>query len=142
MKPAFIFLFACSLFSASRTFAQEEQPAPAAPQVRPAVPAKMAAPAPDAIKGNAAKDVSIVSATGSCSGSMKPIGIVNNAANGKSVIVKIELTANYSGHVSKKSSIIDNIAPNETRFIGCTGCIDNPSGKTCSTYKIIAAAYK
>ena len=145
MKLTFSLLFVVALLPASAVFAQEGQPAQAPPagvQIKPIMPAKPAA-APDAIKGNAAKDVSIVSAVGSCPGAgMKPIGIINKSANGKAVMVKIELTANYSGHVSKKNSIIDNIAPNETRFIGCSGCTESASGQNCSSYKILAAVYK
>ncbi len=144
MKLTFSLLFAVALLSASVVFAQEGQPAQAPPvsvQTKPIMPARLAT-SPDVIKGNATKDVSIVSTGGSCLAGMKPVGIVNTSSNGKAIKVKVELAANYSTHVSKKTTIIDNIAPNETRFIGCTGCIENVAGETCSTYKILAAIYK
>lgn len=142
MKLTSKFLFVCSFLSVPHAFAQEEQPAPAAPMVKTTATVKaVSIAAPDIIKGNAAKDVSIVNATGACTGSMKPIGIFNKA-DGRSVMVKIELSVTYSGHISRKNQIIDNIGPNETRFIGCSGCQENASGQACSTYKIIAAVYK
>ncbi len=108
-------------------------PAPIAPR-----------PAPvrtDTIKGNAGRDVAIIAATGDCANGMKAMGITNKNAN-RPLMAKVDVIVTFSGRMSKKSVLIDNLAAGEVRYIGCAGCVDNLTGKTCTTYKIIAAAYK
>ena len=149
MKLKHYILIAFVTMGFPQAYAQEETPAPPPPAEQPATvappkvaPRPKALPPVDSIKGNASGAVSIVSATGSCNNNLKPVGIMSKATNGRNLIARIEVTAAYNGHVSKKNINIDNIAPNETRYIGCSGCMDNPSGQTCTSYKILAAAYK
>lgn len=108
-------------------------PAPAAPRTAPV--------RTDTIKGNAGRDVAIVVATGDCANGMKPMGITNKNAT-RPLMAKVDVIVTFSGRMSKKSVLIDNLAAGEVRYIGCAGCVDNQTGKTCTTYKIIAAAYK
>jgi len=105
-------------------------------------PAKPAAPRSiDTIRGNAGKDVAFVEAKGDCAGGLKPIGITNKSKNW-AIKAAVDVLVTFGGRVSKKTIIVDNLVAGEVRFLGCTGCIDNQTGKTCTTYKITIAAYK
>ncbi|MBE2288708.1 MAG: hypothetical protein IAE95_04085, partial [Chitinophagaceae bacterium] len=104
----------------------------------PARPAQMRT---DTIKGNAGRMVAIVDAKGDCANGMKSSGITNRSAD-RSLMARVDVIMTFGGRMSKKSVLIDNLAAGETRFVGCGGCVDNQTGKTCTTYKIIAAQYK
>jgi hypothetical protein len=156
MKHTILFIIAFFCFSS--IYAQvdsSDMPVPAdAPAVAPTPPTTAAPPAranavrpapraAEMVKGNAGKDVSIVPATGTaCANNLSPIGIVNKCTNSRAIIALVEVTTVFSGHASKKQIRVDNVAPNETRYIGCSGCIKSPTGQTCTTYKILAAIYK
>jgi len=132
-------------------------PAPAAPNAfsrpRPlgnhASAAAAAKPAPanavlqwEAISGNAAGDIFIVgNPKGSCNNGLSPINIINTSAD-KAIIATVEITTKYGGHVNRKISTVDNLSPNETRSVGCMGCMESSSFKSCFTYRIITATYK
>jgi len=120
--------------------------APGAPSAAPtatAAPARPVRPRPaqDTVRGNAGKDVSIISGTGDCAKGLKPMSITNRSAT-RTAIAKIEVLAVYNGHASKKMITIDNLAPNETRAVGCVGCTDNATGQSCTSYKLLVAVFK
>lgn len=119
---------------------------PEATTAAPAAAAKPAAPKPrpvvqDTIKGNARNDVSFVALPSSCGGEMKNLAITNKNET-RVMMVRVDVSVMYSGRISKKSTLVDNLSPKEVRTIGCSGCIDKPTGKACTTYKIIAAQFK
>lgn len=164
-------LFAAMLFASATVFAQVDDstappadlpqpseetvapPAPAAPRAQaaaPGAPAARVAPvrrvAPaDTIKGNARNDIQLVEAKESCANGLKSMALFNKSTT-RPMKVKVEINVNFSGtsggHTSQKSIIVDNLTMNETRIIGCGGCVNNPTGKVCTTYKIVAAVYK
>lgn len=151
MKKIFIVSVVCFLASFGVASAQVEESTPEdAPAAVTAAP-KAAAPAgkvpvaaakkPDAIKGNAGADVEIVETKGDCTGTMKSMGIVNKSST-RSIKAAVDVLITFMGRQSKKTVILDNLNAGETRFIGCAGRIDNRTGQTCTTYKIIVAAYK
>jgi hypothetical protein len=108
---------------------------------KPAAPIVKHITLPDTIKGNARFDVSFMESEANCSPGMKGLFITNKSET-RPIKVRVDVAMLYNGRMSKKSMLIDNLAPKEVRAIGCQGCIDKPTGKACSTYKIIAAAYK
>jgi hypothetical protein len=122
-------------------------PAGTAPVAATARPGKAAPPIvkhitlPDTIKGNARFEVSFMESEANCSPGMKGLFITNKSET-RPIKVRVDVAMLYNGRMSKKSILVDNLAPKEVRAIGCQGCIDKPTGKACSTYKIIAAAYK
>jgi hypothetical protein len=120
---------------------QEATIPPEAPAVAPAAKVAPAKKAGDNIKGNAGSSVKIVEAKGECAGGLKPVGITNTHANW-AIKAAVDVMVVFSGRMSKKTVIIDNLMPGEVRNIGCTGCIENRTGETCTTYKIIIAQYK
>lgn len=149
MKKLFILTAVCFLGTFGVSNAQVEEsapqdaPAPAAPPKAAAAPAKpgVSAKKPDGIKGNAGADVEIVETKGDCTGTMKSMGITNKSSS-RTIKAAVDVLVTFMGRQSKKTVILDNLNAGETRFIGCAGCIDNRSGQTCTTYKIIVAAYK
>lgn len=122
--------------------ATTETPAVSATPARPA-PAhhRAAAPRTDTIKGNAGRVVELVDGNGSCASGLHSYAIVNKSPD-KVVKARVDMLVVFHGRASKKSMLIDNLIPGETRLVGCGGCISNPTGKTCTTIKIYAAAYK
>lgn len=109
-----------------------------------AAPARVAPPRPqkvDTVKGNAGRDVAIVEGKGSCANNLNPKSVVNRSTT-RVAKVGIEVQVVFRGNMSKKIIIVDNLAPNENRAIGCDGCIENPTGQSCTTYKIVAAMFK
>jgi hypothetical protein len=165
-------LFASMLFASATVFAQvddstappadlpqptEETVAPAAAAPRPQAAAAPGVPAtarvapprrvaaPDSIKGNARNDIQMIEAKESCANGLKSMALFNKSTT-RPMKVKVEINVNFSGtsggHTSQKFIIVDNLTMNETRIIGCGGCVNNPTGKVCTTYKIIAAVYK
>lgn len=151
MKRLLILLSAMFLFGISGAYAQVEETPDEGPADAPAAPtavAKTAAPRPapvkksiDTIRGNAGKDLEIIEWKGDCTTPMKSMAITNKSAN-RTIKAAVEVLVNFMGRQSKKNVIIDNLNAGETRFIGCAGCIDNQTGKTCTSYKIIIAMYK
>lgn len=113
----------------------------AAPAVQAQVKAAVKAQPRDTIKGNAGRVVALIPASGSCANGLKSVGITNKSAD-KILMAKVDMIINFSGKMTHKSMLIDNLVAGETRYVGCMGCVDNATGKTCTTYKIIAAAYK
>lgn len=106
--------------------------------------AKVAPPRPknvDTVKGNAGKDVSIVPSTSPCANDLKSLAVTNKSAT-RTIKVGIEVQVVFMGRMTKKNIIVDNLSPNEVRAIGCSGCVSNATGKTCTTYRIFAAMYK
>ena len=150
MKKMFILAVVCFMGCIGAASAQVEEtkpedapdevaaPAPVAPQAKPAA---VAVKKPDGIKGNAGADVEIVEAKGNCNAPLKSVGITNKNAT-RTIKAAVDVLVSFMGRQSKKTVIIDNLNAGETRFIGCAGCIDNRTGQTCTTYKIIVAAYK
>ncbi len=126
-----------------------EEPAEPAAPTQAAAPAKAPAPvraAPvrksaDTIRGNAGKNVMMVDAKGDCANGLKPIGITNTHPNW-AMKVAVDMSVVFMGRIIKKTIILDNLVAGETRFIGCTGCVSNQTGETCTTYKITIAQYK
>jgi len=148
MKKIFILaiVYLLGSFGIANAQVEESTPDDAPTAVAPpkaAAPAKsaVAAKKPDGIKGNAGADVEIVETKGDCTGTMKSMGITNKSAS-RTIKAAVEVQVNFMGRQSKKNVILDNLNAGETRFIGCAGCIDNRTGQTCTTYKIIVAAYK
>ncbi|GAA4467995.1 hypothetical protein GCM10023093_24760 [Nemorincola caseinilytica] len=115
--------------------------APAAVKKPAVAPRPRPAAVQDTIKGNARNDVSFVALEGGCSGEMKGIAITNKSET-RTMMVRVDVSVMFNGRMSKKSTLVDNLSPKEVRTIGCTGCIDKPTGKACTSYKIIAAAFK
>lgn len=119
-----------------------EQPAAAPPAAVAKAPAARPAPAKrDSIKGNAGAVVALVDGAGDCASPLKALSIINKSPD-RTVKVAVEVLVNFMGRQSKKNVIIDNLNAGETRFVGCTGCVANQTGQTCTVYKIIVAAYK
>lgn len=148
MKKMFLLavVFATGVFGTASAQVEEPKPedVPAKMSEPAAAPAKPATPPikkPDGIKGNAGADVEIVETKGDCNGTMKSLGITNKSAS-RSIKAAVEMVVSFRGGQSKKTVILDNLNPGEVRFIGCAGCIENRTGQTCTTYKIIVAAYK
>lgn len=150
MKKLFT-LFAFSFLITAAANAQED-PKTATPQsatageavpqqAKPQPPARPAQMRTDTIKGNAGRMVAIVDAKGDCANGMKSLGITNRSTD-RSLMARVDVIMTFGGRMSKKSVLIDNLAAGETRFVGCGGCVDNQTGKTCTTYKIMAAQYK
>jgi hypothetical protein len=162
MKLRLILLIVAILFCGTSTFAQvedstmppaevpEEITPPAtdentvAPTVATAKP-RVAPPVrqvvrTDTIKGNGRNDVELLAVKSSC-GELTGVAIKNKASKGV-MMVRVDVSVVFSGRMSKKSTLVDNLGPNEVRSIGCTGCIEKSTGKACTTYKIIAAQYK
>jgi hypothetical protein len=123
--------------------ADKELPADVAatPSVQSQVKTAVKAQPRDTIKGNAGRVVALMPATGACNNGMKSVGITNKSAD-RMLMAKVDMIINFSGKMTHKSMLIDNLVAGETRYVGCMGCVDNATGKTCTTYKIIAAAYK
>ncbi|MBX2907482.1 MAG: hypothetical protein KF744_15665 [Taibaiella sp.] len=150
MKKMFLLavVFATGVFGTASAQVEDPAPqdAPPAKESAPAVaaPAKASAPIakkPDGIKGNAGADVEIVETKGECTGTMKSLAITNKSTS-RSIKAAVDMLVTFRGGQSKKTVILDNLNPGEVRFIGCAGCIENRTGQTCTTYKIIVAAYK
>lgn len=105
-------------------------------------PTRRPAPVADTIKGNARNDVAFVPMKGgSCGNGMEGLSITNKHIS-RTMMVRVDVSVMYNGRISKKSTLIDNLSPKEVRAVGCSGCIDKPTGKACTTYKIIAAQFK
>jgi hypothetical protein len=105
-------------------------------------PVRRPAPVADTIKGNARNDVAFVPMKGgSCGNGMEGLSITNKHTS-RTMMVRVDVSVMYNGRISKKSTLIDNLSPKEVRAVGCSGCIDKPTGKACTTYKIIAAQFK
>ncbi len=122
--------------------------APVAKPGGPTAPARVAPPARvavDSIKGNARKAIAMMEGKEGCANGLKAVVLVNKDAT-RPLKAKVDISVVYTGtsggHVSNKSILVDNLNMNETRTIGCSGCVQNPTGKTCTTYKIVAAQFK
>ena len=146
----FILAVVCFMGSTGIANAQVEESKPEdapgavaapAPVAAPAKPAAMPLKKPNGIKGNAGADVEIIEAKGNCNAPLKSVGITNKSSD-RTIKAAVDVLVTFMGRQSKKTVIIDNLNAGETRFIGCAGCIDNRTGQTCTTYKIIVAAYK
>lgn len=109
---------------------------------KPSTPPRRPAPVADTIKGNARNEVAFVPMKGgSCGNGMEGLSITNKHTS-RTMMVRVDVSVMYNGRISKKSTLIDNLSPKEVRAVGCSGCIDKPTGKACTTYKIIAAQFK
>ncbi len=118
-----------------------ETPAPATNDNKPLRAATVRkAPPPDTIKGNAGKDVALLAVKSAC-GELQGIAITNRSAT-RILMARVDISVTYRGRMSQKSTLVDNLSPGEVRTLGCTGCVNKSTGKACTRYKIIAAAYK
>jgi hypothetical protein len=126
--------------------AQDVVPPAAAPGAAPdvAAPAKKVVVA-DGIKGNARNSIQFTESKEKCGNGLKSMALTNTSAT-RPLKAKIDIEVSFSGvsggHISKKSIIVDNLMMNETRIIGCGGCVSHRTGKTCTVYKIVAAVFK
>lgn len=167
MKLKFILPLALFLFTATGAFAQVEDStapptdipeavdaslesplaetpatAPSTTATKPAAPPVRRVVNVDTIKGNARNDVAFVPLkNANCGNGMDGLAITNKHVN-RTMMVRVDVSVMYNGRMSKKSTLVDNLSPKEVRTIGCSGCIDKPTGKACTTYKIIAAQFK
>ena len=119
---------------------------PYAPQPKvPATPVK--APPANVVEqwepatGDAVKDLFMIRTNkGGCNNGLMPLSITNTSDN-RPITAKVEMTTKYGGHINKKITTYDDMAPGEVRSIGCMGCIET-AFKSCFTYRIVTATYK
>jgi hypothetical protein len=148
-------LFIVSMLTPAMLFAQVEDsdspsaaPPPSADVIpvnnvttpSPAAAAALPSTAHAGIPGNAGGYVTFVAGKADCREGMRAIAIKNTSA--KVILAGVDMSMYYNGHVNSKDIRVDNLAPNEVRTLGCSGCAENPSGKTCTKYKIKAALFK
>ena len=110
-------------------------------------PAKKQTPAKprSSVVGNAAGKVFLTEATEGCQPGLEGVAI-QNIGEGVA-IAYLELTIStgnnaINGHMNRKRIKVDNLSPNEVRFIGCKGCKGSQSGKVCTSYTLLGANFK
>ncbi len=107
------------------------------------MPPRPTAPKPrvDTVRGNAGRFVSMIEVKGDCGNGMKALAVTNKSQD-KAVKARVDVIVTYGSKVTAKSIVVDNLAPNEVRNVGCGGCIGNATGKTCTEYKLVGAMFK
>ncbi len=135
----FVVLFS-ALLSAATAGAQTSDSAVAAQ------PQKQAPPKPrSSVVGNAAGKVFLTDVTEGCQPGVEGVAIQNVGDNVAIAYIEMTITSGssmISGHMNRKRIKVDNLSPNETRFIGCKGCKGSQSGKVCTTYTLLGANFK
>ena len=146
MKPIRPILTAIIILGFPSVYGQWEKPVKLTHQQASDAPVQVITAGPltvfeqDSVKGSAGKDVSFIDAVSKCGSGLRGVAITNKSI--KLVLATVELTTAYNGHISKKIITVDDLTPNEIKYIGCYGCTDNTLFKTCTTYKILTAVYK
>jgi hypothetical protein len=129
-----------ALLSASTVGAQTTDSAIAAQ------PQKQVPPKPrSSVAGNASGKVFLTDVTEGCQPGTEGVAIQNVGDNVAIAYIEMTITSGssmISGHMNRKRIKVDNLSPNETRFIGCKGCKGSQSGKVCTTYTLLGANFK
>ncbi len=97
------------------------------------------------VVGNAAAKVFLTEAPEGCQPGQEGVSIQNIGDNVAIAYLEMTVTSGATliyGHSNIKRIKIDNLSPNEVRFIGCQGCKGNQSGKVCTSYKLLGANFK
>jgi hypothetical protein len=106
---------------------------------------KQAPPKPrSSVVGNAAGKVFLTDAIEGCQPGVEGVAIQNVGDNVAIAYIEMTITSGssmISGHMNRKRIKVDNLSPNETRFIGCKGCKGSQSGKVCTTYTLLGANF-
>ena len=67
---------------------------------------------------------------------------VTNKSSDRNITVKVEESFLINNTFVKKILVLDNILPNENRYIGCAGCTKDDLSDKCVGYKIVMAYYE
>lgn len=97
------------------------------------------------VLGNAAAKVFLTETTEGCQPGSEGVAIQNIGESVAIAYIEMTVTSGATliyGHSNIKRIQIDNLSPNEVRFIGCRGCKGNQSGKVCTSYKLLGANFK
>ena len=97
-----------------------------------------------AMKENAIKVAALVPGQGdnACARmSSRPCAVTNKSPD-RTITVKVEESFLINNTLIKKQLVLDKVAPNENRYIGCAGCTKDDLSEKCTGYKIVMAYYE
>jgi len=96
------------------------------------------------MKENAIKVAALVPGNGEngCAKmSTRPCAVTNKSPD-RTITVKVEESFLINNTLIKKQLVLDKVAPNENRYIGCAGCSKDDISEKCTGYKIVLAYYE
>jgi len=90
---------------------------------------------------DAYKDVALIRASGVTCEMDTRSNAITNKNSCRTITVRIEETSVIDSVQQKRTVVFSHIKPKETRFIGCSGCMNSLLGSRCMEYKLLIAYY-
>jgi hypothetical protein len=86
------------------------------------------------------EDAKIVNGTGFCNKPWEFKNLKNNSTS-KFITVTVQETKSDRAGTYRRTIVLERVAPQEERALGCSGCGETTTGRQCTSYAVLAAVY-